>query len=125
MTRPRHEQSRRLRPEEVILIAEMLSPGHARSEFITRNSGYYVQDMNDGGMGSIRFLAESETDPRFAGEIARAEYLDRDGILVSITINSNQHGELYEVDFWKTDFSPLHQYPEPSQLRITARKVDH
>jgi len=96
----------------------MLTPGATRSEFIARSSDYYVQDLNDGGMGSIRFLAQS--DVRFSGEIARAEYIDRDGVLVSITINSDQYGELHEMDFWGTDFSPLKRYPEPGQLRITA-----
>jgi len=46
--------------------------------------------------------------------------VDRDGVLVSITINSDQFGKLYEVDFWKTDFSPLQQYPEPKDLRVIA-----
>jgi hypothetical protein len=45
--------------------------------------------------------------------------VDQDGVMVSITINTDQHGELYELDFWKTNFSPLSRYPEPSQVRIT------
>jgi|SRR5580704_3719980 hypothetical protein len=119
MTQPSHEQRRRLRPDEVALIMTMLEPDSTRSEFSARCSDYYVQDMSDGGMGTIRFLAPSDANRRLGDEIARAEYVDQDGVMVSITINTDQHGELYELDFWKTNFSPLSRYPEPSQVRIT------
>lgn len=42
------------------MIAKMLETHSKRSEFSTRCSDYYVQDMKDGGMGSIRFSAPSE-----------------------------------------------------------------
>jgi hypothetical protein len=41
---------RQLRPEEVALIIRMLEHHPLESEFATRSLGYYVQDMNDGGM---------------------------------------------------------------------------
>lgn len=120
MTQPSQEQRRRLRPDEVALIVKMLESDSTRSEFSARCSDYFVQDVNDGRMGTIRFLAPSNPNQRFGDEIARAEYEDQDGVMVSITINTDQHGELYELDFWKVNFSPLSRYPEPSQVRIIS-----
>jgi hypothetical protein len=97
----------------------MLAGVPARSDFIKKCAAYDVEDMSDGAMGSIRFLSPPGIERHFGEVIARAEYLDQDGILVSISINSDQLGEPYELDFWKVDFSPLGRYPEPSQLRIT------
>lgn len=68
-------------------------------------------------MGSVRFVREARR--AFGCEIARAEYTDDDGVLVSITVNVDQDGDLYEIDFWKTDFSPLRRYPRPEDLRVT------
>ena len=76
--------------------------------------------MADGGMGSIRFVPMSGESRSFGKPIAEAEYVDADGVLVSITLNVDEQGDLYEADFWKVDFSPLREYPQPEQLRIRA-----
>ncbi len=73
-----------------------------------------VQDMNDGGMGSIRFVGPELR--RFGRQLTEAEYLDSDGVLLSIAVNADRDGNLFEVDFWKVDFSPLKRYPKPSEL---------
>ena len=76
-----------------------------------------VQDMADGGMGSILF-ASSDPEPRHFGKVvAEAEYIDQDGVPVSITVNLDSKGDLFEVDFWKVDFTPLLRYPGPEDLR--------
>lgn len=48
--------------------------------------------------------------------LAEGRYLDRDGTLLSIVINTDTNGKLFEPDFWKVDFSPLKRYPRPSDL---------
>jgi hypothetical protein len=73
--------------------------------------------MGDGGMGSIRFFS-SEIGRRMGVAVAEAEYTDDDGVLVSIVLNTDFNGRLFEVDFWKVDFSPLRRYPSPSDLRL-------
>jgi hypothetical protein len=75
--------------------------------------------MNDVGMGSVRFLSP-RTERKFGMQIAEAEYTDQKGVLVSITVNTNEQSELYELDFWKVDFSALIRYPSPDQIPITA-----
>jgi len=77
-----------------------------------------VEDMADGGMGTIRFINARDESGSYGATIAEAEYLDSDGVLVSIALNVDAHGDLLELDFWKVDFSPLRQYPKPEQLRI-------
>jgi hypothetical protein len=49
--------------------------------------------------------------------IAEAEYVDDDGVSVSIELNVDEKEELFELDFWKVDFSPLRRYPNPEDLK--------
>ncbi len=83
-------------------------------------SAVLVEDMQDGGMGSIRFLTPCHSARHFGRTIAQAEYIDEDGVLASIVINVDQENELYEVDFWKVDFSPLKRYPRASDIKMEA-----
>ena len=67
-------------------------------------------------MGSIE-LGESSSDARrMLACVAEADYVDSDGVSVSIAINVDQNGHLFELDMWKVDFSPLIQYPILGQL---------
>jgi hypothetical protein len=77
--------------------------------------------MQDGGMGSIRFVPPGTPTRRFGDAIAEAEYIDEDGVLVSIALNVDRDGELYEVDFWKVDFSPLQRYPRASEIKVKVK----
>jgi len=79
-----------------------------------------VEDMADGGMGSIRFVQNSGERCLFGKKIAEADYVDIDGVLVSIVLNVDQQGNLYEIDFWKVDFSSICKYPRPEGLRIRS-----
>lgn len=110
---------RPLRPEESALIRTLLHgvcPEAALESALTTSS---VVDMQDGGMGSIRFI--SSEPQSFGKALVEAQYLDSDGVLVSIAVNADKHGELFELDFWKVDFSPLGRYPKPSDISgITA-----
>jgi len=65
--------------------------------------------MLDGGMGSIEFFSLKKG--KLGGALAEAQYVDVDNILVIITIYKDYFDNLYEVDFWKVDFSPLIKYP--------------
>ena len=43
--------------------------------------------------------------------------MDDDGVLVSIELTVDERDELFELDFWKVDFSPLRRYPNPEDLK--------
>ncbi len=109
---------RHLRTDERDLIAAMLQGKPSHAELVRTLNARTVEDMQDGGMGSIRFTDDGAAGRHLGDAIAEAEYIDADGVLVSIALNTDTSGRLYEVDFWKVDFSPLIQYPSPSDLRI-------
>ena len=108
---------RLLRPEERELIRYLLltvAKPYPLSSGLLETSK--VHDLNDGGMGSVRFLVPP---PQIFGKIlAEAAYTDADGVLVLITINADQLGRLFEIDFWKADFGTLRRYPHPDALNL-------
>jgi len=60
--------------------------------------------MDDGGMGSLR-IGGANPDRHFGRELVEGWYLDEDDLPISVSINLDQFGDLYEVDSWKVDFS--------------------
>jgi hypothetical protein len=74
--------------------------------------------MNDGGMGSLRFRTPDNQRRHFSKKIAEAEFTDEDGTPVSAVVNLDEIGELFELDIWRVDFSPLKRYPRPEDLRL-------
>ena len=100
------------------LVRTMLHGKGSKAEELDQRLGCaLVEDMQDGGMGSIRFLATENNHPTCCKALAEAEYTD-DRVLVSIVLNGDNCGALSELDFWKVDFSPLSRYPRPSDLRV-------
>lgn len=111
-------QARQLREEERELIVSMLSRAHYREPVILPLETQVI-DMQDGGMGGIRFVRSESR--HFGKELARGKYMDADGVPVSITINADDRGGLFELDFWKVDFSALKHYPRPLEIEFEAQ----
>ena len=116
-----HSSLRLLRKEELELLRAILGNHRSESVLVAGLEHSKVRDMQDGRMGSIKFNPEFPGRRRMAGCIAEADYMDADGVPVSIAINVDQAGRLFEVDIWKVDFSPLVKYPTPK----TVRNVKH
>ena len=74
--------------------------------------------MDDGGMGSISFDIDGKSE--FGEILIEAEYKDSDGATVLITLIADKNGNLYELDFWKTDFNKLVEYPTVEKVIKTA-----
>jgi hypothetical protein len=75
-----------------------------------------VYEYEGGKMGSISLgLAQPEN---YAGDLVQVEYTDTDGTPVVITLTHDHQQQLLDLDFWKTDFSKLIQYPKPEELRF-------
>lgn len=101
---------RPLAPEERDLIIYILGQSsHLRGDF------RLVEDMKDGRMGSLRFVGSH--DRRFGECVGEAEFDDADGVTVSVALNADQRGELFELDVWKVDFSPLQRIAAVGELR--------
>jgi hypothetical protein len=73
-----------------------------------------VADMEDGGMGSLRLFPKGlkVLDARFGERESACQFTDEDGVDVIASLNLDQHGKLYELDIWKTDFGKLIRIPD-------------
>lgn len=101
--------------DETDLLNLLLSnkkPQYARLETRFSNS---VTTLDNGAMGSFLFSSDTnETRPLKIIPIAEYLFHDKDGIPVLVTLYSYSDGQLYELDIWKADFSPLLAYPDKS-----------
>lgn len=101
--RPTPDELRLLK--ELAHIAEMGDP----DEWL---SMLQVQEMDDGGMGSLELVAD-EPLQRQNLVVCRAavQFTDEDGVEVIASLNAAEDGIPFELDIWKTDFSPLIRIP--------------
>jgi hypothetical protein len=78
---------------------------------LNRLDSLEVQEMSDGGMGSLYFVATTRTPEqrRFGQRIAEIQFNDADGVAILASLNIDKDGDLYELDVWKTDFTPVVQ----------------
>lgn len=107
---------RSLRAEEATLIRSMLQAYKVSAALMRQLDIAMAEDMLDGGMGSLRF---SSDETRSVGAVvAEADYIDTDGVPVSIVENVDQKGKLFELDIWKVNFLPLECYPSPEKIAI-------
>ncbi len=107
------KSGRLLRNDERALLRKLLA---SEGELLSEIDATTVDDSSDGGMGSLRFCGAEHRS--FGRTLAEAEYVDEDGVLVSIAVHSDASGRLFELDFWKVDFSPLKAYPTPERVKI-------
>jgi hypothetical protein len=115
MTSPRS-----LSDQERSLIVALLTSKSEPRDLIESLDGLSVTEMNDGGMGSLLLAPRGkQTAPRsFGKELVVAAANDYDGVPLSIALNLDNHGNLYELDVWKVDFSPLQKLPDPREIKI-------
>lgn len=72
-----------------------------------------VETTNDGGMGSLVLSMKGfkEQPRQFGKQISECSFTDLDGIKVIASLYVDQNGELYELDIWKVNYSPLLKIP--------------
>jgi hypothetical protein len=107
---------RPLRAEEKSLLRALLKRVKSGEQLLGQLESAQVCDMDDGGMGSLEFAGGERRS--FGSCLVEAEYLDRDGVPVSIALNADTNGLLYELDMWKVDFAPLQEYPDLQRVTI-------
>ena len=107
---------RPLRLEEDSLVRALLRHVTGGEQLLRQLELAQVGDMDDGGMGSLKFAGGVHRT--LGSSLVEAEYLDRDGVPVSIVLNSDTNGLLYELDMWKVDFAPLQEYPDSERVTI-------
>jgi len=95
------------------LIIYLLKDSPKRDYFINKLPHLMVEEMNDGGMGSLKFISTSTEKIIMKEDIAIIDLYDMDGIPLFISLILGTDEELFELDVFKADFSPLKQFPVP------------
>jgi len=74
------------------------------------NQNLLVQQMNDGGMGSFLIFQDASdigSTRKFGKQVSEFEFIDDDGVVVLVSLNVDDQNKLFEVDVWKTDYTPV------------------
>ena len=100
---------------EKCVISFLLHAAKKDDDYIAKFfSATMCSEMNDGGMGSIRFLSAGNMDDdgrEFGGEISSCHFTDADGVMVSAALYVDTFGMPLELDVWKVNFSCLLRMP--------------
>ena len=117
-------QFRNFTSEEKGLISFLMRAVRKDEGYITKFfSETQCFNLNDGGMGSLRFMPIDNTlasDTRKFGHVmSSCNFNDEDGVLVSVALYADSFGNPFELDVWKVDFSPLVRIPsDPSKFTL-------
>lgn len=106
-------QSRIPTADELRLIDFLI---HTASVEIPNNwqARLMVKPQNDGQMGGLLLSVNRfENKGRIFGQqISECSFIDSDGFKVIASLYIDQYNDLYELDIWKVDYSPLLNIPE-------------
>jgi hypothetical protein len=111
---------RDLSSQERAIITALLRGKPETAHFIDTLDGLAAKQMNDGGMGSLSLVPKGleNASRSFGQQLVLGEFPDSDGVPVSVAVNVDGQGQLYELDVWKVDFSPLLAWSDPALVRI-------
>ena len=107
-------QSRHIKTEEKELIQFILN--HSNEFELLSQIPENVYDLDDGGMGSIKFTNKPERV--YGRDVLEVNYTDADATQVVIALTIDNKGELFELDFWKVNFEKLNKYPKPNEIEL-------
>jgi hypothetical protein len=101
-------KKRKLNKTEKKLILNMPIASTHDSAIKNRVDGLLLEEMSDGQMGSLYFLSNNKKEDRYLGTtISEIETMDSDEVPVLISLSCDNFGDVYELDIWKVDFSPV------------------
>ena|SRR5690554_3309548 len=105
-------KGRNIKEEEKVLITSILELAGSTDK--VSSIPEVVYDLDDGGMGTIKF---TNNETRVYGEdILQVNYIDSDNTPVIIALTVDNRGDLFELDFWKVNFEKLLRYPKPNEI---------
>ena len=99
------QSSRHPSKEELLIISYLSAKGNYP------HSGWQdsleVAEMTD-GMGSLLLIPKGQKNQNrlFGKEISEVQFHDADGMLVSVSLNIDQNGFLFELDVWREREAP-------------------
>jgi hypothetical protein len=73
----------------------------------------FILPMEDGNMGSLSSFPTLiiPNNRKMGKQVSELLFEDKDGVTVIASLNLDTEGLLFELDIWKTDFSPLLEFP--------------
>ncbi len=89
---------RKLRKEEYDLIIYLLRHMPNTEDLIDQLEDSTVEEIDDGGMGSLKFIRNDKSVQKFGKMAAEISLLDKDKVPVSFAIMLDTDGNLYELD---------------------------
>ncbi|WP_375436531.1 DUF6984 family protein [uncultured Hymenobacter sp.] len=101
---------RSLKLPELGLLVFMLRGKPGAERLLALLHTVVVAELKAGEIGGLRF-AGNQPGRRLGERIANTQFLDEDGVLVFASLYLDEEGELYELDYWKVDDSPIHRIP--------------
>jgi len=103
---------RKLRANEIALITWMIQDTVEGKKIIDGLKLLDVEEMDDGGMGSLRVVTKDKR--KYSRDLGRkADSFDIDNVPILITVYLDTHGDFFELDVFKGDFSTLKKFPDP------------
>jgi len=101
---------RKLTEQEIYIINKLIGQSNLPVSLPEPLNDLYCEEVDDGGMGSIRVLYEDSNKDILlkAGDI-QINYQDVDNTPVNITFLIDENFNFRELDVFKADFSPLCQ----------------
>lgn len=105
-------KTRPVKETEILIIQSLLN--HIKADlkqFPINNTAF---EYEGGKMGSINLVNDNQGE--YKGDIAIAQYIDSDGVIVMITLTIDTNNNLLDLDFWKVNFEKLITYPTPTDL---------
>ena len=113
-------QLRSLSIQERALIDALLAAKPEAKHLIGHLDDLAIIPMKDGGMGSLLLVPKGLGDAsrQLGQRLVLGEFTDADGVPVSVALNVDKQGQLYELDLWKVNFARLVRLPDPTDLRI-------
>lgn len=103
-------KERPLEDGEVLILSVLLNRATEWNRGPVDLRALRVSDMDDGGMGSLRF-ASGKSHPRYGRTIAEGWFKDIDGMPLALALYVDREDDLFELDSWKVDFTSRLRLP--------------
>ena len=95
--------------EDEIKLLDILISKSNKHINIDWKSKILIKPLKDGNMVSFEIFPEGKIiyDRAFGNQISEFIFKDLDGVDVITSLNTDKNGNLYELDIWKVDYTPL------------------
>lgn len=101
---------RSLKLPELGLLIFMLRGKPGTERLLAELHTVEVVELTAGEPGSLRFVS-NQANRRLGELLAQTQFLDEDGVPVLVSLYLDQGGNLYELDCWKVNDTPLGRIP--------------